>query len=131
LDGGSGRDAIIGSDDAAHPLTRAEVYDVIFGGGDADSLFDPLTGRTGLSGRAGNDFIYADHDYNRGTPVATLADGDVVDGGLGLDTIIALGADDIRRATNDLDADMVLTQEPGIAAQLQAGLSKKAAKPVP
>ncbi|MEX2142135.1 MAG: hypothetical protein WD894_22905 [Pirellulales bacterium] len=131
LDGGHGQDAITGSDFSIHPVTGAEIYDVIFGGGDADSLFDPVTGRAGLSGRAGNDFIYADHDYNLGMPVLTLSTGDMVNGGVGLDVIIALGADFVRRDQGAFDSDIILNQEPGISAQLQAGLGKKCARLIP
>ena len=58
LDGGNGADIITGSNFSVQPATLQPLYDVIFGGADVDQLF----------GRAGNDFIYADHDYNFGAP---------------------------------------------------------------
>jgi hypothetical protein len=149
LDGGNGQDAITGSDFSIQPATGTEVYDVIFGGGDADSLLDPLIGRRGLSGRAGNDFLYADHDYNLGTPVLTIADGDIVNGGLGMDVIIALGGDSIQRDSGDFESDIVVGQGLGLSIndflfaqlispsaanidqQLQAGLNKHCAMPIP
>ena len=139
LDGGNGRDTITGSNFSIQPATGTEVYDVIFGGGDADMLF----------GQAGNDFLYADHDYNLGTPVLTIADGDIVNGGSGLDVIIALGADSIQRDPNDFEADIIVGQGLGltindflfaqllapndanVSQQLQAGLAKKCAMPIP
>ncbi|MEX2142136.1 MAG: hypothetical protein WD894_22910, partial [Pirellulales bacterium] len=149
LDGGNGQDAITGSDFSIHPVTGAEIYDVIFGGGDADSIFDPVTGRAGLSGRAGNDFLYADHDYNLGAPVLTIADGDIVNGGLGMDVIIALGGDSIQRDSGDFQSDVVVGQGLGLSVndflfaqlvspsaaninqQLQAGLAKHCAMLIP
>jgi hypothetical protein len=127
LDGGSGQDAITGSDHSLHPVTGAEVYDVIFGGADADSLFDPFLGQSGLSGRAGNDFIYADHDYNLGAPASAMSDGDGVSGGLGSDSIVSLGTDLIRRGSDDFVSSLVPAEITGL---LQAGLAKKCAKPI-
>jgi hypothetical protein len=138
LDGGNGRDFITGSDNSVQPAAGTEVYDVIFGGGDADTFF----------GRAGNDFLYADHDYNLGTPVLTIADGDVVNSGTGVDVIIALGADSVQRNANDFEADIIVGQGLGlsindflfaqlltpnaanVSQQLQAGLAKKCAMPI-
>jgi hypothetical protein len=100
---------------------------VIFGGGDADSLFDPLSGRSGLSGRAGNDYIYGDHDYNSGAPVLTLSEADEISGGLGNDVIVSLGRDLVRRDADDLVSSFAATD---INRSLQAGLAKKCAKPI-
>jgi hypothetical protein len=162
LDGGNGNDAITGSDFAVQPATMQEVYDVIFGGAGADNRRDPLLNfdgtpaaipaddareLRGLSGRGGNDFIYADHDFNFGSPVLTFADGDFVKGGTGRDIIIALGADTLRRDQRDFESDVVVGQglnlttndflfatflppnANNIASQLQLGLNKKCAMP--
>jgi hypothetical protein len=139
LDGGNGQDHITGGDFAVQPATAQAVYDVIFGGGDADTLF----------GRAGNDFLYADHDYNFGAPVQTVANGDVINSGSGQDVIIALGADSVQRAGGDFEPDVIVGQNlalsindflfaqllppsaNNVATQLQAGLNKKCAMPIP
>jgi hypothetical protein len=151
LDGGNGNDHITGSDFAnvfdASTGSLREIYDVIFGGADADSFVD--SGRPGLSGRGGNDFLYADHDYNNGAPVQLIADGDFVNGGTGRDVIVALGADTLQRDAGDFEADIVVGQglnlttndflfaqflppnAGNINAQLQRGLDKKCAMPIP
>ena len=139
LDGGNGADIITGSDFSVQPATMQPLYDVIFGGADVDQLF----------GRAGNDFIYADHDYNFGTPVQTLANGDFINGGLGQDVIIALGSDTVQKDPGDTQPDIIVGQNlsltindflfaqflPPTAAnintQLQAGLNKHCATPIP
>jgi hypothetical protein len=131
LDGGNGIDHITGGDSAAH-------YDVIFGGNDIDVLI----------GRAGGDFLYADHDYNFGAPVQTFANGDIVNGGQGSDVIIALGGDTIQRDPGDFQPDVIVGQglaltindflfsqllppnANNVAINLQKGLSKKCAMPI-
>jgi hypothetical protein len=102
-----------------------------------------------LFGRAGNDFLYADHDFNFGTPVQTVANGDVINSGRGLDVIIGLGADSVQREGGDFEPDVIVGQNlslsindflfaqllppsaNNVAAQLQNGLNKKAAQPIP
>ena len=130
------------------PATLQPIYDVIFGGADADRLGGPQP-LPGLSGRAGDDFLYADHDYNFGTPVETFAHGDVVNGGLGRDIIIALGGDIVQKDQGDFQPDVIVGQNVALTindflfAQLLApdavnvntnlalGLSKKCAMPIP
>jgi hypothetical protein len=149
LDGGSGLNAIMGSDFAIHPVTGVELCDVIFGGASADAMLDPLTGLQGVRARGGRDFIFVDHDFNRASPVLTFADGDVVSGGRGSDVIIALGADTILSEPGDFESDVIIGQGLGLSindflfaqlltptpqnimAQLQAGLSKPSAMPIP
>ena len=139
LDGGNGQDQITGSNVAVHGVTKQAIYDVIFGGGDFDTIF----------GNDGNDFIFADHDFNSGAPVQTIANGDVINSGRGFDVIVALGGDSVRRAGGDFDPDLIVGQNVAlsindflfaqllppsannVAAQLQAALGTKAAKPIP
>jgi hypothetical protein len=139
LDGGNGQDHITGSNLSVQPATAQAVYDVIFGGGDADSLF----------GRAGNDFLYADFDYNLGAPVQTFANGDLLNGGAGTDVLIALGGDSVTRDAGDFEPDIIVGQNVSLSIndflfaqllapnaaninqQLQAGLAKKCAMPIP
>jgi hypothetical protein len=132
LDGGNGQDFIMGGNSAS-------AYDVIFGGADVDQMF----------ARAGNDFIYADHDFNNGAPVLTIASGEIINSGTGNDVIIALGGDSVRRDPGDFESDVIVGQGVGLSindflfaqllapsdaninAQLQAGLNKKCAMPIP
>jgi hypothetical protein len=133
LDGGSGNDTITGANFAGL------AYDVIFGGGELDTIL----------GNDGNDFLFADHDFNAGVPVQTFANGDQINSGRGFDVIVALGGDSVRRQGGDFDSDLIIGQNVGLSindflfaqilppssaninAQLQAALAKKAAKPIP
>jgi len=81
--------------------------------------------------------------------VQTIANGDVINSGRGFDVIVALGGDSVRRAGGDFDPDLIVGQNVAlsindflfaqllppsannVAAQLQAALGKKAAKPIP
>jgi hypothetical protein len=139
LDGGNGQDHITGGDFSVQPATAQAVYDVIFGGGEADTLF----------GRAGNDFLYADFDYNAGAPVQTFANGDLLNGGRGTDVLIALGGDSVTRDPGDFEPDIIVGQNVSLSIndflfaqllapnaanidqQLQVGLAKKCAMPIP
>ena len=94
-------------------------------------------------------FIYADHDFNNGAPVLTIASGEIINSGTGNDVIIALGGDSVRRDPGDFESDVIVGQGVGLSindflfaqllapsdaninAQLQAGLNKKCAMPIP
>ena len=80
LNGGSGNDVLIGGD----------AGNVIFGGDGVDSLF----------GGTGNDYLFPDHEFLQrdanGRPVAFPLGGEVVEGGGGVDTVVALGTDTVN-----------------------------------
>ncbi len=133
LDGGDGDDTLTGADFFA-------LCDVIFGGDGVDTLL----------GRGGDDFLYPDHDFNFGAPVEKVRNGDVSNGGLGLDVILALGnGDTIQKDPGDFSSDIIvgknlnlsindylfvriLPPDAGnVANNLQKGLNKPVSKFVP
>ena len=89
LDGGSGNDRLVGS----------TASDILFGG----------LGMDWLQGGAGHDLLYADHDYNNGSPVAGVGDFDKLDGGPGFDVLVALAIDLLVQETaGDTSRDYVV-----------------------
>jgi hypothetical protein len=76
IDGGDGNDTLSGG----------SVVDVVFGGDGKDTIF----------GNDGDDFIFGDHEFNNRKPqVKHKADGDILNGGNGKDTIAFLGKDTV------------------------------------
>ncbi|CAK9091593.1 Acyl-CoA dehydrogenase IpdE2 (5OH-HIP-CoA dehydrogenase beta subunit) [Durusdinium trenchii] len=73
--------------DGPDTLQGGSSIDSIFGGGDLDQLF----------GNDADDYLYPDHDIVGGLLVERITDGDVIDGGNGFDSVLALGFGDLLR----------------------------------
>lgn len=73
--------------DGPDTLQGGSSVDSIFGGDDLDQLF----------GNDSDDFLYPDHDIIDGLLVEKITDGDLIDGGNGFDSVLALGFGDLLR----------------------------------
>ncbi len=73
--------------DGPDTLQGGSSIDSIFGGDDLDQLF----------GNDSDDFLYPDHDIVNGLLVEKITDGDLIDGGNGFDSVLALGFGDLLR----------------------------------